>query len=50
MAAITGGQPLAHDEARAAPKATSSTRMSTAKAALFTATAMKPVAGVGAPS
>src|SRR5579859_313909 len=49
-AAITGGQPLAHEVHAGVPKETISTRRSIAKAPAFTATAMYAVAGVGAPS
>src|SRR4051794_8340824 len=50
IAATTGGQPAAHDRSPGSPKAPSRTRSIVAKAALLTATAMKLVAGVGAPS
>ena len=43
MSASAGGQPEAQLISRASPKPTSSTRSSTAKAALLTATAMKLV-------
>src|SRR3954470_23086794 len=49
-AATTGGQPLPQLVKRGSPKPTTSTRSITAKAALFTATAMYVVLGVGAPS
>src|ERR1700743_3129644 len=45
-----GGQPLAHDVQPAPPNDVRSTRSIIANAALFTATAMYVVAGVGAPS
>ena len=50
MRAKTGGQPAPQLIKRSSPKATTKTRSNTANAALFTATAMKLVAGVGAPS
>jgi len=48
--AKAGGQPVPHDVNFASPKQSSSTRSNIAKAADFTATAMKLIAGVGAPS
>src|SRR5579859_3246915 len=48
--ATTGGHPAAHDDHVASLNDRLSTRSSIAKAPAFTATAMKVVAGVGAPS
>ncbi len=48
--AMIGGQPAPHEESSGCPKATRSTRSMVAKAADLTTTAMKLVAGVGAPS
>ena len=47
---LVGGQPAPQDESSGCPKATRRTRSSVAKAADLTTTAMKLVAGVGAPS
>ncbi len=45
-----GGQPPAADALSSSPKAVMTTRTKTAKAAALTATDMKAVTGVGAPS
>src|SRR5271165_5036636 len=50
IAARTGGQPADHDIDCLSENDVRSTRSITANAALFTATAMNVVAGVGAPS
>ena len=50
MSASAGGQPVPQFIRRSSPKATISTRSRIANAAALTATAMKLVAGVGAPS